>query len=286
MSTDIGVRKTYKLYISGGFERSESGRTDKITAPDGSFLAHICSASRKDLKSAVQSSRSAASSWAKKSAYNRGQILYRTAEVLTHRKSDFIDELVLEGYHLEEAQNDVDRAIAVWVSYAGWTDKFGAIFSSVNPVASSHFNFSVPEPVGSVAIDIRNLAGLHAMATCLAPILCGGNSCLALVPSRGVLACMSFAEVLHTSDVPHGVVNLLSAAQGDVLNNMVSHRDLPSVVVCTSNTSERKELQILASANMKRIRFIDSNYIADELSSPYEIMAYQEIKTTWHPIGM
>jgi acyl-CoA reductase-like NAD-dependent aldehyde dehydrogenase len=204
--------------------------------------------------------------------------------VLNYRKSDFIDELVMEGFSKKEASSDVQHAIDLWVSYAGWTDKYSALFSSVNPVASSHFNFSVPEPVGTVGLYMVDLRGISSVAACLAPVLAGGNTAIAFLPSRGVLANLTMAEVFHTSDVPSGVINVLSSPLPDVASHLASHRDLASVAFYGLHSDLQKEMQQLASANMKRIRFSENQSTSE--SSPYEIMAYQEIKTTWHPIGL
>jgi len=284
MSIDLAVKKTYKHFVGGQFIRSESGRTERILTPDGKFVSHVCATSRKDLRSAVEKARKTEATWSGKSAYNRGQILYRIAEVLSYRMSDFIDELSMEGFGKKEAKSDVQTAIDLWVSYAGWADKFSAMFSSVNPVASSYFNFSVPEPVGTVGLHLSNLRGIAALAAGLAPVMAGGNTSIVLIPSQGILANLTMAEVFHTSDVPAGVVNLLGYPMPDVASHLASHRDLPSVAFFGLDQMLQKEMQQLASANMKHVRFGDDK--ATKESSPYEIMAYQEIKTTWHPIGL
>jgi len=283
---DITVKKTYKHYLGGQFIRSESGRTEKVLSTDGNVIAHVNACSRKDLRSAVQAAHASGASWAKRSAYNRGQILYRVAEVLTNRSEEFIHELMLEGFSRNEAQLQVSNSIDVWVSYAGWSDKYQAIFSSVNPVASSHFNFSNPEPVGFVGIDASTASGLLILNAAIAPVLCGGNSVIVLLPQKGVLAGLSMGEVFHTSDVPAGVVNLLSAPLSDTLDHLYAHRDIPSISSIDSSSENKKRFQELAADNMKRIRFLDSKELCKSSSSPYEIMAYQEIKTTWHPIGL
>ncbi len=284
MTMDLTVKKTYKHFVGGQFIRSESGRTERVLSSYGTFITHVCASSRKDLRGAVEKARKSAASWAGKSAYNRGQILYRIAEVLNYRKADFVDELLMEGFGKKEANQDVQTAIDLWVSYAGWTDKYSALFSSVNPVASSHFNFSVPEPVGTVGLHLTNLRGISALAACLAPVLAGGNTSIVLLPSYGVLANVTMGEVFHTSDVPAGVINLLSSPLPDVAAHLASHRDLSSVAFFGLPTDIQKEMQQLASANMKRIRFAELNEPNE--SSPYDIMAFQEVKTTWHPIGL
>lgn len=284
MTLELTVKKTYKHFVGGQFIRSESGRTEKVVTSDGKFVAHVCAASRKDLRGAVEKSRKSAPAWASKTAYNRGQILYRIAEVLSYRVADFIDELAMEGFSKKEAKADVQAAIDLWVTYAGWTDKYSALFSSVNPVASSHFNFSIPEPVGTVGLYLEATRGISSLTAALAPVLAGGNTAIAILPSKGVLASLSLGEVLHTSDVPAGVANLLSSPLPDVASHLASHRDMPSVAFVGLDKDQQKELQQMAAANMKRIRFSEADAIT--AASPYEIMAYQEMKTTWHPIGL
>jgi len=284
VSTNLTVKKTYKHFVGGQFMRSESGRTVRILTPDGDFVTHVCATSRKDLRGAVEKARKSETAWSGKSAYNRGQILYRVAEVLSYRMSDFVDELTMEGFGKKEAKSDVQDAIDLWVSYAGWTDKYSALFSSVNPVASSHFNFSVPEPVGTIGLHLVNTRGIRALTAALAPVLAGGNTSVVLLPTQGILANLTMAEVFHTSDVPAGVVNLLSYPLSDVASHLAGHRDLASVVFMGLELDQQKELQQLASANLKRIRF--SGNIAPKESSPYDIMAFQEIKTIWHPVGL
>jgi acyl-CoA reductase-like NAD-dependent aldehyde dehydrogenase len=283
---DIHVKKTYKHYVDGQFIRSESGRTHVVTDKNGDGLTHVNASSRKDLRSSVQAAHKSAHPWAKRSAYNRGQILYRVAEVLSSRSNEFINELKLEGFSQKQAQMEVAKSIELWVSYSGWSDKYQAIFSTVNPVASAHFNFSNPEPVGFVGLDASRGNGFLALNAAIAPIICGGNSVVVIVPNKGVLAALSLAEVFHTSDVPAGVINLLSAPLADTLEHLFAHRDIPSACCLDCSDHDRKRYQEIAADNMKRIRFIESNDLVKSSSSPYEIMAYQEIKTTWHPIGL
>jgi acyl-CoA reductase-like NAD-dependent aldehyde dehydrogenase len=283
---DITVKKTYKHYVDGQFIRSESGRTEKVISKNGSVITNINVCSRKDLRSAVQSAHKSSTSWAKRSAYNRGQILYRIAEVLSQRQEEFIHELMLEGMSKKDAQVQVAKSIEIWVSYAGWSDKYNAIFSTVNPVASAHFNFSNPEPVGFVGLDASSANGFDTLNALIAPIVCGGNTAVILLPQKGVLAGLSMAEILHTSDVPPGVVNLFSAPLNDTLDHLYAHRDIPSVCSVDTPVENKKRYQELASDNMKRIRFVESKELLTFTSSPYEIIAYQEIKTTWHPIGL
>lgn len=286
MSLPLKVKKTYKLYINGAFERSESGRSRPVYDPAQNFMANVCESSRKDLRTAVVAAKNGAKSWASRSAFNRSQILYRIAEMLDYRSDDLIKELIADGYTKNEAEKQLREAIDVWVSYAGWSDKYSALFSSVNPVASAHFNFSVPEPVGTVVVDASLANGFAVLHSLLAPILCGGNTVVMIVPGKNVLANLTMAEIFHTSDVPSSVVNLLSCPLPDVAEHLAAHKDIPSVCFLDLDETNRKLLHMLAADNLKRVRFINSSEVPSHLVSPYEIMAYQEIKTTWHPIGL
>jgi len=286
MSLPLKVKKTYKLYINGAFERSESGRSRPVQDPQEQFVANVCESSRKDLRTAVQAAKNGAKSWASRSAYNRSQLLYRIAEMLEYRSYDLIKELMVDGYSKSEAEMQLTQAIEIWVSYAGWADKFSALFSTVNPVASAHFNFSVPEPVGTVVVDASLANGFAVLHPLLAPILCGGNTVVMLLPQKNILANLTMAEVFHTSDVPGSVINLLSYPLADVAEHMAAHQDVPSVCFVDVHETARKQLHTLAADNLKRVRFLASENLFTNLASPYEIMAYQEIKTTWHPIGL
>jgi acyl-CoA reductase-like NAD-dependent aldehyde dehydrogenase len=285
MSLPLKVKKTYKLYINGAFERSESGRSVPVPDANQQFLANVCESSRKDLRTAVQAAKNGAKAWAARSAFNRSQILYRIAEMLEHRSQELIHALTDEGCSNHEAEKQVIEAIAIWVSYAGWADKYSALFSTVNPVASAHFNFSIPEPVGTVVVDASSGNGFAVLHALLAPIICGGNTAVMLVPQKSVLANLTMAEIFHTSDVPASVINLLSFPLPDVPEHIAAHKEVPSACFLDLDPTKRKQLQTLAADNLKRIRFLDSKEVSASFSSPYEILAYQEIKTTWHPIG-
>jgi acyl-CoA reductase-like NAD-dependent aldehyde dehydrogenase len=278
--TRLSVLKTYKLYIGGQFPRTESGRYYTVNDADGNPLANACLSSRKDLREAVSAARTAFGSWSGKTAYNRGQILYRMAEVVESRRTEMIRELTDSGSSTTQAKKEVDTCIDTLVHFAGWCDKYQQLFSAVNPVASSHFNFSVPEPMGVVGI----LAGMrHPLLGLIQPMaaaIAGGNTCVVLAHPDRPLAAISFAEALATSDLPGGVVNILTGKIGELLPWMASHMDVNALLMNRDPATAWKETQITATSNLKRI--IPANE-KDPLS-PYRILDMQEIKTTWHPI--
>lgn len=274
------VPKTYKLFIGGKFPRTESGRILAVRAPDGKWLANASRASRKDFRNAVVAARAAADGWAAATAYLRGQILYRIAEILDGRAAQFEAELEAQGS--EDAAADVLGAIDLLVHYAGWSDKYQALFSSVNPVASSHFNFSVPEPSGVVAVVAPSQGSLTGLVSVLAPVLVGGNAAV-LLASGQVLSAISFAEVLATSDVPAGLVNVLTGLRTELVPEFAKHRDVNGLLLCSDETEERKAAELEAADNLKRVALKPDAVLS---ASPYAILDFQEIKTTWHPIGV
>ncbi|MGC6427413.1 MAG: aldehyde dehydrogenase family protein [Akkermansiaceae bacterium] len=276
------IKKTYKLFIGGKFPRTESGRVLEVRGKNGDLLANMCRASRKDFREAVVVARKAQPGWAKASAYLKGQILYRIAEVLDGRRAQFEAELSAGGLTAARARNEVDQAIDLFVHYAGWTDKFQALFSTVNPVASSHFNFSVPEPSGVVGVVAPSDGSLAGLASVIAPAIAGGNSIIALV-SPSCLSAITFAEVLATSDVPGGVVNILTGKRDELVPEFAKHMDVNGVVLCSDDSEERKALDLESAENLKRtIHHADGAL----KKSPYHILDLQEIKTTWHPVGV
>ncbi len=278
----IEVLKTYKLYIGGQFPRTESGRYYIPPGPDGKMLGNICQSSRKDFRNAVVAARGGLSNWAKRPAYNRSQILYRIGEMLEGRKAQFIDELVLQGSSTADAKTEVEAAVDRCIYYAGWCDKFQAVFSSVNPVSSSHFNFTVYEPVGMVAaIAPEDKALLGALGTIL-PIIAGGNSCVLLASQSKPLCAITLGEVLATSDLPGGVVNLLTGFRDELLPFMVSHKDVNAFVASDLSKTDLTKAREESIHNLKRIIHHQEDMATAE--SPYLILATQEIKTTWHPI--
>ena len=285
MSDRIKVNKTSKLYIGGKFVRSESGRYYKTDA--GKEPVNICLGSRKDFRNAVVSARKAFSGWSGKSAYNRGQILYRIAEMLEARKAQFAAELVDSGASQRKANDEVDQAIDRLIYFAGWADKYQQVFSTVNPVASAHFNFSVPEPTGVVAIIAPNENPLLSMITLIAPVIVGGNTCVILAPEQTPLPATSFAEVINSSDVPGGVVNILTGKEQELKEHISSHMDVNAVFYSGSNLETENIIQEKASLNVKRVKLTDSkNWMDGSRENPYIILDFQEIKTTWHPVGL
>lgn len=276
----LSVAKTYKLYINGKFPRTESGRYFALKKK-GDVVANICQASRKDLREAVVAGRAAQKSWAASSAYLKGQILYRAAEMLEGRRAQFVSELVAQGLPEPKAQSELDQAIDCLVHYAGWADKYQQIFSTVNPVASSHFNFSVPEPTGVVAVIAPQRSGLIGLVAAIAQAIVGGNTVIALASQSLPLCAISFAEVLHSSDVPAGVVNILTGYVDELGEHLASHMDINAIVYTGNSKTLLQELETLAANNVKRV--IARSKI--ETTGPYTIRETQEIKTTWHPIG-
>ena len=281
-SKRLAVQKTYKLYIDGKFPRTESGRFSKFTDTNGNHLANICRASRKDLRDAVVSNRKVQHDWAKKTAYNKGQILYRIAETLESRKEQFVAMMIQEGYKTAQANAEVANAIDALVYYAGWSDKYMQVFSSVNPVESSHFNFSYPEPTGVANIIAENNSALSGLINCIAPIIVGGNVCTVLSSEKYPLTAIDFAEVLNASDVPGGVINILTGQRKELISHFSSHMDINAIAYSDIDESQIKTVQTNAALNVKRV--ID--FSKEEAQSPYRIMACQEIKTTWHPVGI
>lgn len=289
MSDRIEVKKTYKTYIGGKFPRTESGRYYKVFDADDVVLANVCRCSRKDLRNAVVAAQAAFEGWASRSAYNRGQILYRIGEMLETRKAQFIEELRTVGRSKKKAKTEVDASIDRLIYYAGWTDKYQQVFGSVNPVASSHFNFSLPEPMGVVNILSPEESPLLGLVSVIAPVIAGGNSCIVLASEKYPLSAVSFAEVLDSSDVPGGVVNILTGFRQELLPHMSSHKDVNALFYTDSvfTQEQRKQIDENGTLNLKRIirKPIDS-WEKEEGQSPYFITEFQEIKTTWHPIGL
>lgn len=281
----IGVQKTYKLYIKGAFPRTESGRTFKIHRPNGDLLANMCRASRKDFREAVLAARGAFGGWSGRSAFNRGQILYRIAEMIESRRAQFIEELVLMGSSPGEAEQEVTLATDRTLYYAGWSDKFQQIFSSVNPVNSSHFNFSMLEPTGVVGIIASEKPSLTGLISVLAPAIVGGNTVVALASSSLPLPAITLAEVLNSSDVPGGVVNILTGYPDELSEHFASHMDVNALVYCGGDAETLKAIQIAATENVKRVIHHTTDWQNPEAQNPYLILDTQETKTTWHPIG-
>lgn len=282
----LAVAKTYKIYIDGKFPRTESARYYPLEDKKGAVIANICRSSRKDFRNAMVAARAAQKAWAATSAYLRGQILYRIAEMLEGRREQFIAELRLQGVAPRAAEKEVDAAIDRLVYFAGWADKYQQIFSSVNPVSSSHFNFSVLEPTGVVAMLAPEDSGLLGLVSNIAPTIVGGNTCVVLASESIPLCAVSFAEVLHASDVPAGVVNILTGFRSELIGQFASHMDVNAVIYCDGDRKTAKAVQEAAADNIKRvIRRTDINWSDKSAEHPYLVRDTQEVKTTWHPIG-
>ena len=279
----LPVLKTHKVYVGGKFPRSESGRFDRALAPDGTPIANICRCSRKDVRDAVTAARAAQVGWASRTAYNRGQILYRIAEMLEGRSAQFEALLAAGGATPDEAAAEVQAATDRLVHYAGWTDKVQQVFSAVNPVATSHFNFSILEPMGVVGV-LAPESPLLGLVSATTPAIAGGNTTVVLVTGSQPLPATTFGEVLNSSDVPGGVFNILTGRRDEMLAPLAAHRDVDALLLCTADPEVAKSAEIEAVHNLKRVAVRTQEDWAD-MQSPYEITDLQEVKTTWHPIG-
>ena len=287
------ILKTYKLFINGQFPRSESGYTFQIPNPRTKKpLANVARGSRKDLRDAVAAARKAQPGWAAKTAYNRGQILYRMAEVLESRKEEFISEIVkMTGRNSKKAAAEVLACIDRLVWYAGWSDKYQQIFGTVNPVAAPYFNFTLPEPAGVVGVIVSDELPLAPLVSKMAPAILAGNTVVMLASEKYPLSAITFAEVIATSDVPAGVVNILTGIKKELIAPMAKHMDVNSVNYTGSDAPTLKLLQEEGAANVKRIIAhpypIGEEWLNNERAqSPYWIQSFVEMKTTWHPIGI
>lgn len=281
----LEILKTYKIFIGGQFPRTESGRYYPLKNKGGEIIANICLSSRKDLRNAVVAARNAFAGWSSRAPFNRSQILYRIAEMLEGRKAQFVEELQLQGYTPKAAGIELSTAIDRMVYYAGWCDKYQQLYSTVNPVSSPHFNFSVPEPTGVVGIIAAEESSLLGLVTAIAPVIAGGNTCVVLASESKPLCAVTFAEVLATSDLPGGVVNILTGKSSELHTHFASHMDVNAVTYWRNDAAEIKAIRENAALNVKRV-FIHSNIslVSEEAQSPYYILDTQEIKTTWHPI--
>lgn len=281
----LEILKTYKIYIAGKFPRTESGRYYLAVNGRGEKLANVCLGSRKDFREAVIAARAAFGDWSTRAAFNRSQVLYRIAEMLEGRKAQFIDELIKQDSTKEAAEKEVNVSIDRLIYYAGWCDKFQQIFSAVNPVASSHFNFSSPEPTGVVSIIAPQFSSLLGLVSVIAPVISGGNSCVVLPSFSKPLCAVTFAEVLNSSDVPGGVVNIITGKVPELLPYFSEHMDVNAIVYCEPDNDSHRMIQEKSSLNVKRTIFYDHiEWYSENGQSPYLINDFQEIKTTWHPI--
>jgi acyl-CoA reductase-like NAD-dependent aldehyde dehydrogenase len=281
----LDIRKTYKLFIGGAFPRSESGRSYPVTGADGSVLAHAARASRKDARDAVVAARKAVSGWSGATAYNRGQVLYRVAELLQGREAQFTAEVVEnEGRSQRDAERAVTEAIDRWVWYAGWPDKVAQVAGAANPVAGPYFNFSVPEPTGVVAVIAPPTSSLLGLVSVLAPVIATGNTAVVVASEPAPLPAITLTEVLATSDVPGGVVNVLTGYTAELAPVLAAHMDVNAIDLTGMAAGGRAELERLAAGNVKRVFAAEEDWAAPP--SPARMLAFLEIKTVWHPVGV
>jgi acyl-CoA reductase-like NAD-dependent aldehyde dehydrogenase len=286
----LPVTKTPKCYVGGKFIRSESGRTFPLNDETGAFFAHIPQCTRKDVRNAVEVGAKAGAGWAGRSAYNRGQILYRIAEMIEPRAAELVAALTLSGMSMAAAKAEVTATIDRIVHYAGWTDKYEQLLGNVNPVASPHFNFTVTEPMGVVAVVAPDEAPLLALLTLVLPAITSGNSVVAVVSEKAPYPAIVLGEILATSDLPGGVVNLLTGFRKEMVPTIATHAHIRGVVGAVS-AEDRKALELGGADSMKRVKVLTNDSTIDwaagdgPIASLYAIRDCLEFKTTWHPIG-
>jgi acyl-CoA reductase-like NAD-dependent aldehyde dehydrogenase len=287
VSDRLEVRKTYKLYVGGAFPRSESGRSYVVTDADGGFLANASRASRKDVRDAVVAARTAFGGWSARTAYNRAQILYRVAEMLEGRRAQFADEVARsEGLDGDAAAAVVAAAVDRWVWYAGWADKVSQVAGSANPVAGPYFNFSVPEPTGVVAVLAPQASSLLGLVSVVAPVIVTGNTAVVVTSRDRPLPAISLGEVLATSDLPGGVVNLLTGHTDELAPVLAGHMDVNAIDLTGVAVDQRAALEAAAADNVKRVLPApadEPDWTADPGTG--RVLAPLEIKTVWHPVG-
>jgi aldehyde dehydrogenase (NAD+) len=284
----LPITKTPKCYVGGAFIRSESGRVAPLNDVAGNFFANIPLCTRKDLRNAVEAAAKAGPGWAARNAYNRGQILYRLAEMLEARASEMAEAVLLGGGTRAQAEREVRAGIERIVHYAGWTDKFQALLGSVNPVSSPHFNFTVTEPMGIIGVVAPDEAPLLGLLSLVLPAITGGNTVVALASTRQPYPSILLGEMLATSDLPGGVINLLTGLRGDLIPTFATHAHLRGIAAVAS-LEDRMALQIGAADSVKRLKLIPAeatnDWYAEKAQGLYEIREHLEAKTTWHPIG-
>jgi acyl-CoA reductase-like NAD-dependent aldehyde dehydrogenase len=288
MAERLNVTKTYKLYINGAFPRSESGRSMMVRSPEWDVLGHVCHASRKDLRDAVGAARKAAGGWAKRTAYNRGQILYRMAEMLEGKSEEFVAAIrATSGMSLRDARAEVGASADRLVAFAGWADKFTQVMGCHNPVAGPYYTFTVPEATGVVSVVAPEEPSLLGLVSLLAPPLCAGCTVIAVGSERHPIASALLGEVCQTSDVPAGVVNVLTGARGELLEWIASHREIDAVHAADLSEEEGRTLRLGAAENVKRVTVrevgVDGWSADDVCESPWWIEPFVEMKTIWHP---
>lgn len=291
MSTErLDVKKTYKLYIGGKFPRSESGRYLAAKSASGDHLDNYSHASRKDFRDAVVAARAAVDGWSKASAYNRGQILYRAAEMLQNRASELVNEVARStGVSVAKARREVTLAIDRLVHFAGWTDKYQQVFGSVNPVATSHFNFTTPEPQGVVVVLAPDEPSLLSLVSLTAPVILSGNSAIVIASEKFPLPAVTFTEILGTSDLPGGVVNLLTGKRAELAPHIASHMDVNAIVDGSGDADLSAKLPEGTAINLKRYAnhaLAPNEWFNAKAEDPYWILDTVEFKTAWHPIGL
>jgi acyl-CoA reductase-like NAD-dependent aldehyde dehydrogenase len=290
MSERLAVKKTYKLAIGGSFPRSESGRSYEVLDAKGRFLANAAMASRKDARDAVVAARKAYPAWSGATAYNRGQVLYRVAEMMEGRRAQFVDEVAAgEGVTRPRAERSVDEAIDRWVWYAGWADKIAQVMGSSNPVAGPYFDFSVPEATGVVAVLAPQRSSLLGLVSVLAPVVVSGNTAVVVASQERPLPAVTLAEVLGTSDVPGGVVNVLTGTTAEIAPWLASHMDVNAIDLTgiAGDEDQGRALEVQAAANLKRVmRAPDTE--PDWTAEPGldRLTLFLETKTVWHPVGI
>jgi len=288
MSTRLDVKKTYKLYIGGKFPRSESGRYLPAKSAKGEPLDNFAHASRKDFRDAVVAARVAFDGWNKASAYNRGQILYRAAEMLQNRASELVNEIARSmDVSAAKAKREVTLAIDRLVHFAGWTDKYSQVFGSVNPVASSHFNFTMPEPTGVVVVLAPDEPSLLALVSLITPVILSGNTVIVIPSEKFPLPAATFAEILATSDLPGGVVNILTGRRAELVPHIATHMDVNAIVDGAGDSEISTKLQAGVATNLKRYaNHATTDWFSAKVEDPYWILDTVEFKTAWHPIGI
>jgi acyl-CoA reductase-like NAD-dependent aldehyde dehydrogenase len=288
MSTRLDVKKTYKLSIGGKFPRSESGRYLPAKSAQGELLDNYAHASRKDFRDAVVAARATTGDWGKASAYNRGQILYRAAEMSQNRAGELINEILRStDVSAANAKREVTLAIDRLVHFAGWTDKYSQVFSSVNPVASSHFNFTTPEPTGVVVVLAPDEPSLLALVSLVAPVILSGNTAIVVASEKFPLPAATFAEILATSDLPGGVVNILTGKRAELIPHIATHMDVNAIVDGVGDSEISGKLQGGVATNLKRYsNHATTDWFSAKLEDPYWILDTVEFKTAWHPIGI
>lgn len=277
----IDIKKTYKLFIGGQFPRSESGRSYEIKGANGKFIANPALASRKDLRDSVTSAKSALSGWSSATAFNRGQILYRIAEIMEGRRDQFVTEIIaLEGGSAKAANTQVEQAIDLWVWYAGWCDKISTIAGATNPIAGPYYNFTTPEELGVVGIIADQKDSLLGLVAAIAPVVATGNTAVVIASEKRPLPAITLSEALATSDLPAGVLNILTGKVSELAPWLASHMEIDGLDISGADPKIESELRIAGAENLKRIHRFNKS------QSPQRMLAFMEAKTVWHPIGV